>query len=145
MKKMLRGFLVGGIVFAAISLRAETATVGGYTWSYRAIGTDAVEIWEEDINLPGEGARAVSPTPTGVLTIPSMLGGKRVTAIGEEALRSCWDLTSVLIPDSVTSIDRWAFSRCGLTSVTIPSSVTSVGNWAFDGCESLMIVMIPRR
>ena len=35
----------------------------------------------------------------------------------------------------VTSIGRWAFQYCsGLTSVTIPNSVTSIGGFAFAGC-----------
>ena len=40
----------------------------------------------------------------------------------------------VVIPDGVTSIGDWAFSRCeGLTSVTMPDSVTSIEDHAF--CE----------
>ena len=42
------------------------------------------------------------------------------------------------IPDSVTSIGKWAFSECkSLTSVTIPDSVTSIGDAAFASCTSL--------
>ena len=42
------------------------------------------------------------------------------------------------IPDSVTCIGDWAFSRCeSLTSVTIPDSVTSIGDRAFVSCTSL--------
>ncbi|MBR0335999.1 MAG: leucine-rich repeat domain-containing protein [Alistipes sp.] len=47
-------------------------------------------------------------------------------------------MTSVTIPDSVTSIGLGAFSYCtSLTSVTIPDSVTRIGMSAFVGCSSL--------
>ena len=52
--------------------------------------------------------------------------------------------TSVIIPNSVTSIEEYAFSQCkNLTSVTIPNSVTSIGNRAFAECTSLTNVIIP--
>ena len=48
------------------------------------------------------------------------------------------DGTSYAIPNSVTSIGRFAFSDCSsLTSITIPDSVTSIGNYAFASCSSL--------
>ena len=53
-------------------------------------------------------------------------------------------LTSVTIPNSVTSIGVHAFSGCsGLTSVTIPNSVTEIGGGAFYGCSGLTSVTIP--
>ena len=56
----------------------------------------------------------------------------------------CSDLTSVIIPDSITSIGKQAFAACSkLTSITIPNSVTSIGWGAFDGCSSLTSVIIP--
>ena len=47
-------------------------------------------------------------------------------------------LTSVIIPDGVTSIGSNAFSGChDLSSVTIPESVTSIEYFAFSHCENL--------
>ena len=72
------------------------------------------------------------------VTIPNS-----VTSIGEEAFW-CTGLTSVTIPNSVTSIGSSAFSGCtGLTSITIPNSVTSIGSSAFIGCTSLTSITIP--
>ena len=61
-----------------------------------------------------------------------------VTSIGGAAFYNCCGLTNITIPDSVTSIGGSAFSGCsGLTSITIPDSVTSIGSVAFYGCVGL--------
>ena len=47
-------------------------------------------------------------------------------------------MTSVVIPNSVTSIGQYAFARCyNLTRVVIPSSVTSIDTMAFLFCSNL--------
>ncbi len=59
--------------------------------------------------------------------------------IGDDAFSDCISLTSITIPEGVTSIDAWAFGGCSsLTSITIPASVTSIGNHAFSDCNSLI-------
>lgn len=72
--------------------------------------------------------------------IPSSL--KSVTVTGGNilygAFYNCSSLTSITIPNSVTSIGDYAFYGCtGLTSVTIPNSVTSIGSNAFFNCTGL--------
>ena len=69
-------------------------------------------------------------------------GGHDVTSIGSSAFYNCRSLTSVTIPDSVTSIGDWAFHYNGLRSVTIPDSVTSIADHAFYGCSGLTSVTI---
>ena len=67
-----------------------------------------------------------------------------VTSIGDFAFYYCTGLTSVTIPDSVTSIGKGTFAEClGLTSVHIPDGVTSIGFGAFSTCRSLTSVTIP--
>ena len=49
-------------------------------------------------------------------------------------------VSSVIIPDSVTTIGDYAFADCtSLTSITIPDSVTSIGDYAFYDCANLTI------
>jgi hypothetical protein len=95
----------------------------------------------------------------GAVVIPSTINGKPVTSVGDYSFESCTTLTSITIPNSVTSIgdDAFscsnlasiaigsgvitigdgAFSYTDLTSITIPNSVTSIGSYAFSFCYSL--------
>jgi len=67
-----------------------------------------------------------------------------VTSIDEYAFHDCENLKSVTIPDSVTSIGKYAFLRCkSLESITISNSVTSIGIGVFKNCKSLKNITIP--
>ena len=75
--------------------------------------------------------------------ISSVIIPNSVTSIGDYAFSECTNLTSVDIPNSVTSINEGAFNSCtSLTEITIPSSVVEIQSYAFAGCESLECVNI---
>ena len=136
-----RGFISAFVALVVFSLRADTEFVNGYTWNYRIID-DTAEICGTSSNLVVNPA--ISPLPSGVVTIPSMLGGKILTSIGSEAFYNCSGITGVVIPASVTNIGERAFSQCtGLSAVTLPANVFEIGESAFDGCSSLRYVDLP--
>jgi hypothetical protein len=103
---------------------------------------------EKDFKVePVEGGKGVQITKyvgdKFEVHIPPKIQKLPVTKIDDKAFRS-GKVTSITIPNSVTSIGRYAFSGCSsLTNVTIPDSVTSIGDSAFYNCESLTSVTIP--
>ncbi|MBO5223249.1 MAG: leucine-rich repeat protein, partial [Clostridia bacterium] len=77
-------------------------------------------------------------------TVTSIEIPDSVTSIGNYAFENCDNLTIIEIPDSVTSIGNSAFENCSsLTSVVIGDSVTSIGRSAFENCSSLTSITIP--
>lgn len=66
-----------------------------------------------------------------------------VTSIGQKAFYLCGLLKSINIPDGITSIEEDTFLGCALQSVTIPDSVTSIRDSAFQSCDNLTSVTIP--
>ena len=72
------------------------------------------------------------------VTVPSMLGGRIVTRIGDSAFMERTELESAVIPEGVTLLDNNAFNCClSLKSVTLPRSLTAIGWYAFTSCVSL--------
>ena len=73
------------------------------------------------------------------LTIPD-----NVTTIGDYAFSRCESLTSVVIHDNVTAIGEGAFDGCSsLSSIDIPDGVTEICDETFSGCGSLTRINIP--
>lgn len=60
------------------------------------------------------------------------------------AFSGCTSLQSVIIPEGITTIDKYAFNNCtSLTSIELPASVTTIDGMAFSGCTSLVNVVLP--
>jgi hypothetical protein len=82
--------------------------------------------------------------PGGAVTIPNSISGLRVVSIGNNAFYQHTTLTSVTIPDSVTSIDPQAFSLCtSLTAITLDPAnpfYSSVDGVVFDRNQTRLIL-----
>ena len=86
---------------------------------------------------------AVSPKPTGALSVPSKIGGLTLNAIGSHAFKGCTGITGISFNSPIKYIDDSAFYICtGLTAITIPGSVDWLGKWAFYDCLNLADVTI---
>lgn len=118
--------IVSLVPFGMISASAETS--GYYTYT---VNDGKATITEVDTAISGD------------VVIPSTLGGYPVTCIGEQAFWVCQNVTSVEMPNSVTTIDKSAFDKCAMTKVNIPSSVTKIGDYAFSKCVELISIDIP--
>lgn len=100
-----------------------------YASSKTAVVTDHRSSLKSNVEIPSE------VTDNGIVYV--------VRKIGDGAFTWCMDMTSVIIPNTVTEIGNSAFWGCGLTSVKIPDSVTEIGTSAFGGCGMLRTVEIP--
>ncbi|MCI6829117.1 MAG: leucine-rich repeat domain-containing protein [Prevotella sp.] len=119
--------LLLGIVFSLSSKAQETTLVNGIYYEFNDETKTASVVW-------GEGY-------SGEINIPSIVNGYPVTSIGDYVFTDS-PITSVTIPNSVTSINHYAFGSCSaLTSVTIGSSVTEIGIGAFEYCTALTNVI----
>ena len=117
-------------------------TYNGVNYLLGYIGTDTVLKLPENYN--GQNYEIYSYAFSDCNSLTSITIPNSVTSIGQYAFYGCSSLTSITIPNSVTSIGSYAFYGCsGLTSITIPNSVTSIGSSAFEGCTSLTSITIP--
>lgn len=129
----------GGAFYGSKSFRTFDFAYEGHTLRYEVIAEN--EVWvacrgdEKSYNISGE------------LKIPSEVEFEKkkykVTRIGQWAFGGCSNLKSVIIPNSVMSIEVEAFAGCGLQNIVIPNSVKGIGSLAFAQCHNLQSIVIP--
>ena len=143
-----------------VNAKSATTTTDGYTGDtkctvcgtitkkgsvIKATGTN-IDVFTFELNSDGKSYSVVDcdDSVTGGLVIPSTYKGKPVTVIGSDSIDFCENITSVVIPDSITSIGVLAFESCyALKTVQIGKNVKIIGECAFEDCSSLSSIVIP--
>jgi hypothetical protein len=106
--------------------------VDGVTWTFTVSNGMAT------VGSRTFGSPSIPRSVAGDIAIPAKLGECEVLTIGEWAFRYCDKLTSVSIPEGVTSIETSAFEGCSsLMTVAFPRSMIALGDYSFYSCSSL--------
>ena len=135
-QRCFRLLLLASAIATSLSAAAYSFESAGIY--YNITGDNTVEVTYSDINNSSYfGSISVPETVTNNGTEYS------VTTIGEYTFKGS-TVTSVSMPESITSIGTSAFYVCkNLESVALPESLTTLGSHAFYFCKSLKAVKIP--
>ncbi len=119
-------------------INPRTTSFGVKLLSNEYINGKGVMTFDGPITYLGYGAFLQCSTLTSI-TIP-----ETVSSLGDYCFHHCPSLTTINIPDIVTSMGYGCFTGCSsLASINIPSSVTDLGEMCFYGCSKLTTVTIP--
>ena len=67
-----------------------------------------------------------------------------VTTIENNSFRDCNQLEEVILPDSVIEICDFAFTGSGLVDISIPKSTSKISPFAFYGCQQLIAIHVEK-
>ena len=120
----------------SITIPNNVTSIGDYAFFYCTITSISIP---DSVTSIGDYAFAGYSYNYGNSSLTSITFGENshLTSIGNYAFQNC-NLTSITIPDGITSIENGAFTTCrNLTSITIPNSVANIREDAFYNCSSL--------
>ena len=145
MTHAIRNLLMGVLTFAfmctptqskaneASSGDAKSAGETAYSFNYRDNGDGTVALSKYDADgrwLPDP----ISPSPVGDFTVPGEIDGKQVVAIGDWYFDGCNDITSLVIPASVTDMRSDSFwYASGITNITV-----AAGNPSYKDIDGVL-------
>ena len=111
---LLRSFSVAfGVLFCCSAKGDVWLDVStGYTWNYSDNDDGTATLASPYDSARHQFICGVSPRPSGVLAVPALINGLAVKAISNGYFRRCYEMSSVVIPATVSSVDSSAFQEC---------------------------------
>ena len=132
------------LTFAAVWTGLYLFTVDNGQTTVTAYNGDETELVIPD-TLGGYPVKVIGANAFANLPITSVTIPDGVTSIGTGAFSGCAALARVTMPEGLLGIERRAFYNCAkLESAAIPGSVTAIGSEAFSGCKCLTTVRMPK-
>ena len=136
------------ILFLALLLCSSA--FAGDKFEDKGITYEIYETTTDNGNVTGSKVRVVAGAEkySGDIIIPEKVTYKdvdyTVCEIGNNAFDQCTGLTSIKLPNSVTTIEQSAFSTCtNLSSVELSDALVSIGKYAFSNCTKLERITLP--
>ena len=125
-KRIISLLLLAAMLTSVLPVNALAAAETAETWF----------VFDQDTNTITSYSQDTDHAPKDVV-IPSTINGVEVKNIGAGAFKARVDITSVVIPDTVTTIDGSAFDGCtNLRSVKLGNGVTSISGYAFPAAAA---------
>ena len=122
----------------SISLPASLKTIGEEAF-YNS-GLTSVT-FAENSSLQTIGSYAFYNTNLTTVKLPD---NGTLKTIDYSAFYDCYYLTSINIPEGITTIEGTTFYNCSkLNSISLPSTLTTINGSAFSGCSSLTSISLP--
>lgn len=118
----------------------EETTAEGVKVKYHILSEE-----DKTVQVGSGNVQAIDLLTAGQVTIPAQVRGYSVVNVGQWAFLRCEEMTSVVLPATVTGIDPEAFWGCtGLQSAVLSDEITSIGDYAFSNCFALSQVNMPK-
>ena len=126
-----------GCAFTTLSIPASVTYIGPNAFSCSGLTSIMVDK-DNAVYDSRDNCNAIIQTSTNKLVAgcQNTVIPNSVLIIGDCAFASCTGLTTLVIPEGVTTIERQAF-------VTLPQSLTTIATAAFQGCKKLTSVIFP--
>ena len=135
-------FVVGNLKYRVTSQTKNTVEVMGYQTAPTDALTIPANVTYNEVTYTVTGIKEQVFANCSALTSVSLPDG--LTTIGNKTFEYCSSLATVSIGNSVTTIGNAAFANCtSLTGITLPDGLTTIGNEAFFNCTSLTGITIP--